>query len=501
MPERPNILFIITDQQRADTIKAWGAEYMQTPNMDLLASRGTSFRQAYCPAATCTPSRAAIFTGMYAHNTGCYSFFDWAHHRTWIQDLNDAGYWCVNQGKMHFQPRDEAGGFHERTIVENPTGVTTWGGHGDDAWGKHLTFHGEKRPVNRHRSEPNWESKFQAVPWHLEEHLHSDVFVGDSAASWIRGYADEKQPFFLQVGFPGPHEPFDPPERLLKHYAQFDPEPPASFREDLSGKPPQHTAHRQRFEECDHEARLRVADMTKEDYQKTWRHYMAKITLVDEQIGKVLDALRERGVLENTVVVFTSDHGESLGEHGLPYKWIMHDPVVRVPLIISDFREEKNATECDDLVSLIDLGPTILEYCDLPKPTRLEGQSLIPAMQGEDYARRSQVYCEDSYMIMCRSERYKLVYYIGQELGEFYDLEADPSEVNNLWNDPAAADQLNAMKLTLLEWLASSNYHNYGYKCRRSETNPQYGVRWPRPEESDFYLLGGDQKPPVVRFH
>ena len=121
MSEKPNIILIMTDQQRVDTIAAWGNDHMTTPAMDRLAAAGTSFRQAFCPGATCVASRAAIFTGMYPHTTGTYSFNSWAEHRNWVQDLADGGYFCINIGKMHFTPRDVAGGFHERVIVENPT--------------------------------------------------------------------------------------------------------------------------------------------------------------------------------------------------------------------------------------------------------------------------------------------------------------------------------------------------------------------------------------------
>ena len=156
MPQnRPHIILIMTDQQRWDTIGAWGCDYMVTPNMDRLAEEGVSFRQAYCPGATCIASRAAIFTGMYPHTTGVYSFNDWGKHRNWVQDLNDTGYFCANIGKMHFSPRDIAGGFHERVIVENPTNKTLDNGGADADWGRFPTHHGQKRPNDRQRTDPD----------------------------------------------------------------------------------------------------------------------------------------------------------------------------------------------------------------------------------------------------------------------------------------------------------------------------------------------------------
>ena len=161
MLKQPNIILIMTDQQRFDTIGAWGYDYAITPAMDRLADEGLSFRNAFCPGATCIASRAAIFTGMYPHNTGVYSFDHWADHRNWVQDLNDAGYHCVNIGKMHFAPRDVAGGFHERVIVENPTSRYLHSGSADDDWGRYLRIHGLERPNDRNKTDPDWLRKYK----------------------------------------------------------------------------------------------------------------------------------------------------------------------------------------------------------------------------------------------------------------------------------------------------------------------------------------------------
>ncbi len=128
---KPNIVLIMTDQQRADTIGEWGMEHMITPALDRMARAGVSFTQAYCPGATCVASRAAMFTGMYPHNTGVYSFDRWADHRSWVHILSENGYRCVNIGKMHFSPRDVDGGFDERVVVENPTNMAHANGRPD----------------------------------------------------------------------------------------------------------------------------------------------------------------------------------------------------------------------------------------------------------------------------------------------------------------------------------------------------------------------------------
>ena len=168
------------------------------------------------------------------------------------------------------------------------------------------------------------------------------------------------------------------------------------------------------------------------------RHYYAKITTVDEQIGRVLASLEARGWLEDSLIIFCSDHGEMLGDHRLPYKWLMYDPIVHIPLVIRHPGSVDSPTAVLDLVSLIDLGPTILQAAGLDVPAYHEGRSLLPYLNGEEIEPRTYVFCEDNYQIMMRSADHKLVYYIGQEAGELYDLQADRHELDNLWNDHAA---------------------------------------------------------------
>jgi arylsulfatase A-like enzyme len=185
-------------------------------------------------------------------------------------------------------------------------------------------------------------------------------------------------------------------------------------------------------------------------------------------------------LLENSLLVFCSDHGELLGDHGLAYKWLMYEQIVQIPLIVRDSRRpELGGREVADLVSLMDLGPTVLEAAGVEVPSYFEGRSLGPYLAGpaDDFAPREYVYCEDNFSLMMRGERYKLVYYLGQEQGELYDLERDPDELWNLWDkEPAQRDKL---KMRLLEWQAASTYYNAGYKRDR---NKQYGMSWPTAE-------------------
>jgi arylsulfatase len=496
LPQRPHIILIMTDQQRYDTIAAWGNEQMITPHMDRLVREGVSFHQSYCPGATCITSRAAMFTGMYPHTTGVYTFQHWANHRSWVQDLADAGYRCINIGKMHHSPQDAPGGFMERVVVENPTNKVHANGGADDDWGRYLRLHGEQRPNDRHLSDPAWIEKYQGVPWHLEERYHSDVFIGTAAESWIRDDQGEA-PLFLQIGLTGPHEPWDPLPRHLAQYAGRELPKPVLREGELAQKPPQHLAHQELHATTHHESRIDMRRIDAAGMERMRRHYYAKITTVDEQVGRILDALEAKGYLENSLLIFCSDHGEMLGDHQLAYKWLMYDPIVHVPLIIRHPGSVQQPGRVDDLVSLIDVGPTVLQAAGIEPPTYMEGQSLLPYLadlaDGSPVARR-YVFAEDNYQIMMRSTTHKLVYYIGQEeAGELYDLTVDVHELHNLWADAEAAQVKQALLLDLLSWMATSNYYNSGYKRERAR---HYEMRWPTADNA--YLHGATMQPKRV---
>ena len=478
----PHIILIMTDQQRFDTIGAWGCDYMVTPNMDRLSRESISFRQAYCPGATCVASRAAIFTGMYPHNTGVYSFDPWTRHRNWVQDLSDHGYWCVNIGKMHFTPRDVPGGFRERVIVENPTNLTHAHGGADDDWGRYLRVHGLERPNHRQHTDPDWLHKFQGVPWHHEERFHSDVFIGDSAASWIREHKGD-QPLFLQVGFTGPHEPWDPLPRHVDLYRDKEIPRRVYRKNELKDKPPQHLACQRFMANAPGEAQLDMRLATEERMVHMRRHYYAKITTVDEQLGQVLDALEKRGWLDNCLLIFCSDHGELLGDHDLVYKWLMYDPIVHVPLMIRHPGSVEHPSQVKDLVSLMDIAPTVLESAGIDIPTYFEGRSLTPYLQGDPIEPREFVICEDNYLVMMRTETHKLVYYVGQETdGELYDLRQDPHELWNLWHHTDHRETKTGLLHRLLAWLSTSTYYNAGYRRNRRR---EYRPCWPGTEEGN----------------
>ena len=215
--ERPNIILIITDQQRFDTIAALGYPYMDTPNLDRLVNEGTTFSNCFITAPSCGPARASLFTGYYPHTTGIMKNADsWS--RSWVENLSDAGYYCVNVGKMHTFPFETPLGFHERFVVENKDRYLE-GRYYFDEWDKALAAQGlVKQQRVLYRELEDYKERLGAFEWELPEQMHSDFFVGNTATWWLNAKPKPEGPLFMEIGFPGPHPPYDPVPRYAEPY-------------------------------------------------------------------------------------------------------------------------------------------------------------------------------------------------------------------------------------------------------------------------------------------
>lgn len=456
MHKRPNVIFIITDQQRHDTVQALGNADMITPSLDRLAQNGVAFTNAFSCAAACVASRAALFTGMYAHNTGIYgNQYKWDHRRTWLHDFRDNGYYVANVGKMHHT--DARMAFHERFIVENKSSQLKY-----DEWNRYLWIEGKQVP-ERQNTIPDWEERLNSDVWPLEEKYYSDIFVGKGAVSFIQRW-DERAPLFLEIGFAGPHEPYDPPDRILHMYRDV-PMKERIYREnELEEKPPYQKALQDHFASSPNENRINMAGATSEAIAQMRRHYCASVTTIDEQVGEIMDALDRKGMLNNSIVVFTSDHGDHLGDHGLPYKWTMYDSIVKVPLIINTPGGENGGRVDDQLFSHIDLGPSLLHLAGISVPTYLDGTErtgrLSDQVEGNVPA---FVVAEENFVTMVRTSTHKLVYSADGQQAELYDLTKDPEE---LWNEYRSAEYgavRDALKDQVLRMLVRSNHRSSDY--------------------------------------
>ena len=483
-----NIVVIKTDHQRHDTIGALGYPHMITPNMDRLVREGVSFTNAYCCGATCISSRAAFYTGMFAHNTGCYSFDRWSHNPTWLSDIKESGYHTAAIGKVHHSPAAAMMAFDDRVYSENFPEMRGW----HDDYANFLKANGQESGCKLITRDGHWLDKCCSDVFPLEEQYHVDQFVGRMATRWIRDY-EQETPFYLHVGFVGPHDPFDPPQRFLNMYTDRDVPAPHKDKGGLDAKPGQYKRH---MESC-----LNSTNWEKQPNHSSWavdlrgksqdelkrmrRHYYAEITQIDEQIGQIIGMLEERGVLENTLIILTCDHGDNLGDHELMYKWVMTDQAVRVPMVVRLPGATRAGDIDDGLFSHIDVGPTLLDILDLPIPARLDGASNWQRIAKGDTSQIPEaVYCEDNYLLMARTADRKYIHYAGQPYGEYYDMKADPGEEENLIEQ--LPDEVLKVKSSLLDWLLVSRYHG---SLPNIQTPSGKRSIWPGNHPEDPFVL------------
>ncbi len=447
---RPNVLWICTDQQRSDTIGALGNQYVRTPNLDRLVSEGVAFTHAHCQAPICTPSRASFLTGMYPSTVhGCMNGNDhWADAAPLVTKLlANAGYDCGLVGKLHLagaqrriEPRADDGYrlFH-------------WSHSPRDNWERDHAY------ADWVRSQGESLVEFDKHPERVPPPLHQSTWCAEQAIEFIEEKLD--QPWLISVNTFDPHprgSVFAPPQEILDRYNPASMPGPLFRESDLTAQVA--------LDGIDFQTKPRKP----EDYDAkvVQAAYYAMIELVDDNVGRILAALERTGQRENTIIIFMSDHGEMLGDHGLLLKGCrFYEGLVRVPLIFSWPGHFRQAIVSQTLVELIDIAPTVLDICGLAVPERMQGRSLVPVLTeaNDTHQHRSFVRCEyyralnpdapnrlgfnGTYATMIRNERYKLVIYHGHDIGELFDLRQDPGEFQNLWDEPEYRDmQFDLMK-------------------------------------------------------
>lgn len=449
----PNILWICTDQQRFDTLGCTGNPWVQTPHIDGLAAEGTLFERAFCQNPLCTPSRASFLTGRYPRTTRtrqngqCIP----AEEVLVPKILADAGYACGLSGKLHLSVCSPGACPTRERRIDDGYGEFHWSHHPDEHWPT-----AEYNQWLRQRGREFTRTPFRGsryVQTSVPAEDHQTTWCAEKAVEFIEGQAGTGQPWLFSVHCFDPHHPFDPPREYLERYLdRLDAIPlPNYVPGELENKPI--------FQKRDHrgayggQRSLYPCDeMRPEDHRLIRAAYWAMCDLIDAQVGRMLEALERSGQRENTLVIFMSDHGELLGDHGMYLKGPhFYEPSVRVPLIASWPGVVAANRRSSALVELVDLAPTLLEAAGLPRGDGMQGRSLWPLLTGRasPARHREDIYCEhygtthhkpgqeSAYATMVRTERYKLVAMHGQREGELYDLQKDPSETRNLWRDGA----------------------------------------------------------------
>ncbi|MEO3793024.1 sulfatase-like hydrolase/transferase [Nonomuraea sp. B10E15] len=439
----PNVLLIQADQFRADCLGAAGNPDVRTPHLDRLAGDGVRYRNAYCPFPVCTPSRYSLLSGLHVRQHA-----GWTNRSTlapgidtFPRALRRAGYRTAAVGKMHFTPTYLDVGYDRLELAEQDGP-----GRYDDDYHRELAAAGLAPVTDLVDQEQEFRAKAPQSYWatygsgrsDLPEEWHTTTWIGERArkvvADWSGGGGD-----LLHVSFVKPHHPFDPPDGWDTMY---DPAALTTLPGWTDTIPPADERYRRRY--FDYEP------LTVPLLRRVMAHYYATISHLDHQVGLLLDTLRQRGLYDDTLIIFTADHGEYLGFHHLLLKdGPMYDPVVKVPLLVK-FPEGRRAGEAADrLASLIDVAPTVLATCGVSPAAPLPGQDLTDPAAGHDC-----VFAEDrrhEIAGMARAGRYKLLW--SDAAGEaLFDLIADPYEMTDLAGDPSHADVLRRVRDTVARW-------------------------------------------------
>ncbi|WJH34959.1 sulfatase-like hydrolase/transferase [Paenibacillus sp. CC-CFT747] len=437
MSRKPNILWICTDQQRFDTLGCYGNEAVRTPNIDRLAQQGVLFEQAYCQSTVCAPSRGSFLTGRYPRTVGLRkNGANIPETEVLVTKLlHDGGYTCGLAGKLHLSTCFPKHCHGTERRIEDGYDQFHWSHHPADDWPTNAYSQWLRSKGKAYSTRPVEGCEYVVYGPDAED--HQAAWCAEKAIEFIDAHAGKEQPWLFSVNIFAPHHPFDPPEAYLRKYLDKLDQIPSPRYEDGE------LASKTSYQRLDHEGAYGnpklypFVRMAPSDHAFLTAAYWAMVELIDDQVGRMLEALERSGQLEETIVIFMSDHGELLGDHGVYLKGPhFYDPSVRVPLIVSWPGHFPASTRKRTMVELIDLAPTLLEAAGLPVYPGMQGKSMLDLLSGRTEVHREDVYCEAyetvkdfagrGYSLMVRSSSAKIVLYDGAGEGELYDLENDP---------------------------------------------------------------------------
>ncbi len=442
---RPNVLLICTDHWPGPLMGAMGHDRILTPTLNQIAGNGILFTQAYTATPTCIPARRALMTGATARTHGDRVFQEHLpmdpNLPTMPQVFRQAGYQASAVGKLHVYPQRDRIGFDEALICEE--GRHHLGGGKDD----YELFLQDQGYPGQELTHAMCNNEYTVRPWHLPEHCHPTHWTTREMCRTIER-RDPTRPAFWYCSYIGPHPPIVPPADYLDMYQRLGVDEPCmgDWARDFDAWPYALKRHQggPRFTIPANATETRLARMG----------FYAQCTYIDHQIRLLLGQLREAGILDDTILMFTADHGDMLGNHGLWCKPPMHEGSAKIPMILVPAAscDAGHHVRDDRLAELRDVMPTLLDLCGIPCPDSVEGHSLISG------PRRSHLYCEhwedERALRMVRAGRHKLIWYpVGNRL-QLFDLDADPNELTDLSADP----ELAGLRASLEEMLEGELY-------------------------------------------
>ncbi len=474
MPEKqPNILLITSDQQHWTTLGVINSR-ISTPALDRLCAEGTRFDRAYCPNPVCTPSRSSIITGMYPSQHGAWTIgVKLSEDVPTVGDaLQQQGYATGLIGKAHFQPLASAPG--QESLESQPTlrDLDFWRNFNGPWYGfEHVEVarnHADEAHAGQHyaiwleeKGLTNWRDYFQPWPpdpnaptrlhsWDLPEELHYTTWTAERSIAFIERAVEEERPFFAWASFHDPHPPYLVPEPWASMYDPDEMLPGTLSPEELALLPPHFRLTQEESPDFTPWLETKHANHGMHShlpYAATGRKdiavYYGMISFMDQQIGRILDSLDRLGIAENTLVIFSTDHGHFIGQHGLWAKGPFHyEDLIRLPFLVRWPGQVPANQTSSALQSLVDLAPSFLQAAGMAIPGEMTGVSQLAVWRGQEEQARDNVIVENRHqptMIHLRTyidERYKVTIYRTFDYGELFDLQEDPDERHNLWDSP-----------------------------------------------------------------
>ena len=479
MATRPNILLILSDQHNSKIAGFAGDTNVQTQNLDALAERSVQFTAATCTSPVCTPSRMSILTGKDVHHCGAWNnhWVIFPEHTTWPEYFADNGYRTGMVGKMHFGGRDQMQGFQVRPYGDLKHGL----GH-------------QPEPLELF---PGYAGPESAGETEIPESLLSDVVITRETLAFLREHDDKDPdtPWFVCAGYTRPHSPFTAPGRYIRRY-----------RDKVAATAPTDPDDLEPYARHTYD-RVGYGKVTPEQSQRAVEGYYACVDFVDDCIGELLDGLDKDGLLENTIIIYTSDHGEMLGRHGLWAKEVYYDESIEAPLLMTGPGIAPGAQRVDHPFSLMDLFPTCCGLAGLAVPPGLDGVDFSKLLANPDTAEAPRSFSPSSYykyairvyhaphdaketeshraMRVNRRRRWK---YVAIEGGDplLFDMEADPEENNNLAGDPKHGDLCREMHEELFAEASWEDLHRQLDADRKRIPEYLSGVK---PSMPNQYML------------
>lgn len=466
MREKPNILWLCTDQQRYDSLGCYGNKFVRTPNLDSLAETGVLFENAFSQSPVCSPSRGSFLTGRYPVTCRMrQNGADIPDSEVLVTKIfHNAGYYCGLAGKLHLRAcHPSSGCIAMESRIDDGYDEFHWSHDTSKSWGVNNEYYKWlKENINANYETSNCdESKYVQYGMPIEQ--HQTYWCAQKAIDFIRQQSSKDHPWLFSVNFYDPHHPFDPPKELLDRYMDhFDEIPLPSYYngEECTKTIWQLQDHSGAY---NHSAGYPFDQMSEKDHKVLRSAYWAMCDMVDLQVGRILTALKDCGELENTIILFHSDHGELLGDHGIYLKGpFFYDCSIKVPLIIN-WPGHIKPRKISQLVELMDLPETLLDMCDIEPYVGMQGKSLKPQLFGSAQIIHDDVYCEylnamschknpKAFASMIRTEEWKLVIsHSGNGEGELYDLINDPTESVNLFNNPQYQNEQTDLVYRLLK--------------------------------------------------